>query len=170
MQQKHRSIFIIPTIVGVVLGLVALAASPAAAAGPYGNASRAERLGCQTASYHGGADYDLRGPHGAKRGDIGAVLFYVRPSPSRPGDERLCALTKHGHRTYGKTRYTSIEVGTVPKRGGTQSLRYRDAGNFKKFSSGRAITPSKGRCVVIHGVEKHARKTFQIWIRTSVCN
>lgn len=163
---KARSMLMLAIAI-VMGGIIAIIVpSPAFAdGGPYGSASTAERLGCQTSGYKHLGTWALRYGGTAYPG-VGSVVVYYRPSPSNPNDVRVCAITYHGSSLQGDSRYTAIEVGSEPLGNGTQDLYFWDRGYYRYHTDGRAITPGRGRCAVIHGVIKSAdgSRTYSVWI------
>lgn len=165
--QKYRfsRCFFRATVAAAILLACWFSTSPALADGPYGTASAAERLGCQSEGYDPVDTWSLRLSGDAYPG-IGHVKVLVRPSPSDPSNNRICAITYHGNRTWGDVRRTVIEVGSEPKGNGTQDIYFWDRGDYRYHTDGRAITPGEGRCAVIHAFIKSAdgTQTYQVWI------
>lgn len=160
--QKHRFIRI-ATFTTALVATVPLTTGSAAASGPYGNASEAERLGCQSDGYRTIQSWDLR-RGGERRPGIGATQILNRPSPSDNSDVRVCAMTKHGSRTYGDRYFTKVMVGSEDKGGGDRVWYYYDEGRYPTFAGGRAITPGNGRCAVVRGIMVVNGKKFAVTV------
>lgn len=165
--QSHRfkTLIAVPAVsLGLAVSTV-LSAPAAFASGPSGSASQAEKIGCQSSGYRTIDTWDLmRG--GTRYPGIGYGQILWRPSPSHPNrDIRVCAITKHGYRTWGDKLVTDVEVGTQPHGGGEQIRHFWDDGLHWYYTQGRAITPAQGRCAVIHikMIGKYG-KVYSRWI------
>lgn len=146
-----------------VLSSVVAAASTVAerSGGPSGEASAAERRGCQSDGYNTVGTWYLR-YHGKARSDIGALHILKRSSPSNASYDRFCAMTLHKGKTYGEVRLTKVIIYSEDQGGGNRDKLFYDSGYYDGYAGGRAITPGEDRCALIKGSIRHGGKTFKV--------
>lgn len=115
--------------------------------------------------------FDLRGPNGADRGDVGSVLVY--DVPRQDSLHHYCAVTMRGTATYGLfASLTMVAEGThLPGQDGVKwAAGSEDTGNYLYYAGPVYITPLQGRCLSVKGSINYLLIDYTVFRNTGLCN
>lgn len=156
--RKHFSV-----VVAVISMTVVMLSSSPASAGPD------EDAGC--IGYQQIGAFDLIGPGGEKRDDIGQSILFMKEVP---GKNVFCAVTFSGSATNDVSKPMTVKMGFYTPGSEAypwpmQQGQYWDSGNYKGFAGGVWGKVPDDKCLAIYSNIVWNGNTFKRTIFTSRC-